>query len=352
MKGMATYSNDIPDGYDFIYNTNKKLGTPPNKVYKEMDLEHPDNPFGAVIKRQNYYEKDGKEVQGALNVVREEGEWTQWSKNLPAQFLAKQSDALAKQQLDLDYKNRKGEYEDICKLTNPVVKAALLERFSDGCDGAAVKLKTASLTKQAYYVLMPLTDLKENEIYAPNFKDGEQVALVRHPHAGRFEIPILTVNNNSKDGERVIGKNSPDAVGINAKTAAILSGADFDGDTVLVIPTKGTNLKAQGPLKGLKDFEPKDQYRAYPGMPETCKKNGFNKQQEMGNVSNLITDMTIKGASDDELARAVRHSMVVIDAEKHNLDWRRSARENGISELKAQYQGGPRSGASTLISQA
>ena len=147
-------------------------------------------------------------------------------------------------------------------------------------------------------------------------------------------------------------KNSPDAVGINAKTAAILSGADFDGDTVLVIPTRGTNLKAQSPLQGLKDFEPKDTYRAYPGMPETSKKNGFNKQMEMGKVSNLITDMTLKGASDDELARAVKHSMVVIDAEKHNLDWRRSARENGISELKTKYQGGPNAGASTLISQA
>ena len=48
----------------------------------------------------------------------------------------------------------------------------------------------------------------------------------------------------------------------------------------------------------------------------------------MGDVSNLITDMTIKGANNDELARAVRHSMVVIDSEKHNLDVKASARDN------------------------
>ena len=44
-----------------------------------------------------------------------------------------------------------------------------------------------------------------------------------------------------------------------------------------------------------------------------------NTQTEMGKISNLITDMTLKGATQDELARAVRHSMVVIDAEKHMI---------------------------------
>lgn len=371
LKGMAVYSDNMPDGVDVIFNTNKKPSTPmmgdkDNTVLKPMKRDKQtgevdwDNPFGATIKgekdlkmAQRYFvDKDGNKKLSAINVVNEEGDWETWSPTLSSQFLSKQTPAMAKQQLKIASDAKKAEFDDIMSLTNPTVKKKLLQEFADECDSAAVHLKAAALPRQSSHVILPVPGLKETEIYAPNYRNGEQVALVRHPHAGRFEIPILTVNNNSKDGERVIGKNSPDAVGINAKTAAILSGADFDGDTVLVIPTKGTNLKAQGPLKGLKDFEPKDQYRAYPGMPETNKKNGFNKQQEMGNVSNLITDMTIKGASDEELARAVRHSMVVIDAEKHNLDWRRSARENGISELKAQYQGGPRSGASTLISQA
>ncbi len=50
-----------------------------------------------------------------------------------------------------------------------------------------------------------------------------------------------------------------------------------------------------------------------------------NTQTEMGKISNLITDMT-KGATQDEFARAVRHSMVVIDAEKHKLTTRRANR--------------------------
>lgn len=371
LKGMAVYSDDMPKGIDVIFNTNKTkdvpvFGSKDNSVLKELKRDKEtgeidwDNPFGATIKgekdlkmAQRYFvDKDGNKKLSAINVVNEEGDWETWAPTLSSQFLSKQTPAMAKRQLKIASDARKAEYDDIMSLTNPTVKKKLLQEFADECDSAAVHLKAAALPRQSSHVILPVPGLKEHEIYAPNYRDGEQVALIRHPHAGRFEIPILTVNNRSKAGERVVGRNSPDAVGINAKAAAILSGADFDGDTVLVIPTKGTNLKAQGPLKGLKDFEPKDQYRAYPGMPETNKKNGFNKQLEMGNVSNLITDMTIKGASDDELARAVRHSMVVIDAEKHNLDWRRSARENGISELKTLYQGGPRSGASTLISQA
>ena len=54
---------------------------------------------------------------------------------------------------------------------------------------------------------------------------------------------------------------------------------------------------------------------------------------EMGKISNLITDMTIIGATDDELARAVRHSMVVIDAEKHHLDYKQSEKDNNIQAL-------------------
>ena len=74
-----------------------------------------------------------------------------------------------------------------------------------------------------------------------------------------------------------------------------------------------------------------------------------NTQNEMGRISNLITDMTLKGAKEEELARAVKHSMVVIDAEKHKLDYRKSYTDNGIDSLKKKYQEG---GASTLISRA
>ena len=81
-------------------------------------------------------------------------------------------------------------------------------------------------------------------------------------------------------------------------------------------------------------------------------------QMEMGKISNLITDMTLMGAPDSELVRATKHSMVVIDAAKHGLDYRQSFIDNGIAELKQKYQGhveddgSYHEGAGTLISRA
>jgi len=44
--------------------------------------------------------------------------------------------------------------------------------------------------------------------------------------------------------------------------------------------------------------------------------------------------------------------MVVIDAEKHHLDYKKSALDHGITQLKAKYQGSGTAGAATLISRA
>ena len=371
LKGMAVYSDDMPDGVDIIFNTNKSKDVPvfgkkDNSILKELKKNKEtgeidwDNPFGATIKSeeklkmgQRYYiDKNGEKKLSAVNIVNEEGDWEKWAPTLSSQFLSKQAPAMAEKQLRIVYDSKKAQYDEIMSLTNPTVKKKLLDELADECDSAAVHLKAAALPRQSSHVILPVPGLSETEIFAPNYNNGEKVALVRHPHAGPFEMPILTVNNKSEAGQKVVGLNAPDAVGINSKVAGILSGADFDGDTVLVIPVKNTLVQNKAPLKGLEGFEPKDAYRAYPGMPEVGPDTGFHKQRQMGDISNLITDMTLKGASDDKLVRAVRHSMVVIDAEKHNLDWRRSARENGIAELKTEYQGGPRSGASTLISQA
>ena len=364
LKGMAMYSDDIPDGYDIIFNTNKKHGTPmlgegDNSVLKKMKSDQ-DNPFGATIRSEDelilcqthYKGKDGKEHQSALNIVNEEGNWSTWRKTLSSQMLSKQSPTLAKKQLKLAYDLKQDEFDEIMSLENPVIKKALLDKFADGCDSASVHLKAAGLPRQASKVILPFPEMNEGEIYAPSFRDGESVVLIRYPHAGTFEIPQLTVNNKNKRAESLI-HNAQDAVGIHPKVAERLSGADFDGDTVLVIPTRGVNIKTSQALKGLQDFDPKIAYPAYEGMTQPGSKgSGFNKQRQMGDVSNLITDMTIKGATPDELARAVRHSMVVIDAEKHNLNWRQSYLDNDIAALKEKYQGGKNRGASTLISKA
>jgi len=348
LKGMAMYSDDLPDGVDLMFNTNKKDTGNKLDAMKKMK-DDPDNPFGSVVRQITKPDANGKErVVSALNIVNEEGDWTKWSKTLSSQMLSKQTPALAKEQLGLGYDVRKAEFDEIMSLTNPAVRKKLLEAFADGADAAAVHLKAAGLPRTASHVILPINSLKDDEIYAPNYRNGEKVVLIRHPHGGIFEIPELTVNNRNREANSII-KNARDAVGINSKVAGRLSGADFDGDTVLVIPNNSQAVKNSKPLAGLKDFDPQKAYPAYPGMkPMTARA----KQQQMGDVSNLITDMTIKKASNDEIARAVRHSMVVIDAEKHNLNYRQSAVDNGIKDLKTKYQGGPRAGADTLISKA
>ena len=342
IKGMAVYSDDLPPGVDVMFNTNKTKDKSKLEVLKPIKSD-PDNPFGSLIKAggQSYYtDKNGERKLSLINKRAEEGDWGDWADKLPAQFLSKQSKQLAQRQLQLAAADKKAEFDEIMRLTNPTVKKALLKSFSDDCDSAAVHLHAAALPRQKYQVILPVPTLRDNEIYAPNYNDGEKVALIRYPHGGIFEIPILTVNNKHKDSIKMIGPNAKDAVCINSNVAERLSGADFDGDTVQVIPTNSkVKINTKPPLKALEGFDPKMEYPERPGMKymKTGKKD--NTQNEMGKISNLITDMTLLGASDDELARAVRHSMVVIDAAKHKLDYKKSEADNNIKALKKKYQG-------------
>ena len=351
LKGMAIYSDDLPKGVDIVFNTNKskevgKLGA--MKKMKKVagdtgeEIIDSDNPFGSTIKPGGQ--------RGALNIVNEEGDWDSWSKTISSQILSKQTVPLAKTQLNLALKQKQEEYDEIMALTNPVVKKQLLLAFADDCDASAVHLKAAALPRQASKVILPIPNMKDTDVYAPTYKDGEQVVLIRHPHGGTFEIPQLTVNNRSKAAQTVM-KNAPDAIGINPKVAQKLSGADFDGDAVIVIPNNRGLIKTSASLKGLENFDPITAYKIPEGsnIPPIKPKT---KQTKMGEVSNLITDMTIKGANLDEIARAVRHSMVVIDSEKHNLDYRQSYIDHGIAALSKKYQNTERGGASTLVSKA
>lgn len=354
IKGMAVYSDDMPDGVDVVFNTNKSKSVPKMEVLKNIK-DDPDNPFGALIKAggQSYYiDKDGNRQLSVINKTRGEGDWEDWKDALPSQFLSKQPLQLAKKQLSLAIADKMDEYNEISSLTNPTVKKYLLNKFADECDSAAVHLQAAALPGQKYHVIIPITSMKDTEVYAPRYENGTKLALIRYPHGGTFEIPILTVNNKHPLAKKLLGTDITDAVGINSKVAERLSGADFDGDTVMCIPThdKGGKVKIQStpPLKGLEGFDPKTAYG-----PDTYKgrtiKTMKNTGTQMGIISNLITDMTLQGATPDELARAVRHSMVVIDAEKHKLDYKQSELDNGIAALKKKYQTG---GASTLLSRS
>lgn len=367
IKGVAVYSDDMPDGVDLVFNTNKAAGTPLGKVLKDVKTDKdgnidPDNPFGSLIKPngQSYYiDKDGNRQLSLINKRADEGDWSDWSNALPSQFLGKQNKALAEKQLNLAKADKQAEFKEICELNNPTIKKHMLEEFANNCDSAAKDLKAAALPGQKYHVIIPVNTLKNNEIYAPNYENGTQLALVRYPHAGTFEIPILTVNNKHADAKKLIGEHSRDAVGITKDVADRLSGADFDGDTVMCIPTHNGRVKITSTpkLKDLEGFDPKMEYPERPGMrymkdPVTGKDQ---TQMQMGIISNLITDMTLAGANNDDLAKAVKHSMVVIDAGKHKLDYKRSEQENDIARLKREYQqkpDGKTGGASTILSRA
>lgn len=342
LKGMCVYADDLPDGIDIRFNTNKHVGTPLKDVIKPMkDPARLENPFGASIKAYGQ--------RGALNIVNEEGDWSNWLKTLSSQFLSKQYDVTARRQLKATADVAKAEFEDIKALTNPTLKRYLLEEFANSCDADAVHLKAIRLPGQSQKVLLPLPDNKPNECYCPSLPDGTSVALVRYPHGGVFEIPMLTVNNKNPKAAKVFG-NAKDAIGIHPSQAEVLSGADFDGDTVMVLPLTGSfKIKRKSPLEDLKGFDPKTQFDGSHLQPKDLMKKS-NVQNQMGQISNLITDMTLQGADDHELARATAHSMVVIDAEKHKLDYKASEKYFGIAQLRAKYQ--PEGGASTLISRA
>lgn len=372
LKGMAVYSDNMPDGVDVVFNTNKKRGTPKMDVLKEIKKD-PDNPFGSAIKDaeqggQYWYtdSKTGKKKLGLINKRADEGDWTEWADALPSQFLGKQSISMIKKQLGLAKADKKAEYDEICSLTNPTVKKHLLQKFADECDAAAVNLKAAALPGQKYHVIVPVNTLKDTEVYAPGYESGTKLALIRYPHGGTFEIPILTVNNKNSTAKKLIGTDPIDAVCINHKVAERLSGADFDGDTVMCIPTHDSKGKVKitstPPLKGLEGFDSK-QYQADkivkdPDGTVHAYRNGRefrvmkNTGTQMGIISNLITDMTLQGAGPEKLARAVRHSMVVIDAEKHKLDYKQSEIDNNIAALHKEYQGKTTGGAATILSRA
>jgi predicted DNA-binding protein (UPF0251 family) len=346
LKGMAMYKDDLPPGKDIVFNTNKSSTGNKLDAMKPLKADT-DLPFGAVVSQIKADINTPRErVTSAMNIVTEEGQWGEWSKNLSSQFLSKQNISLAKEQLNKTYVRRKQEFDEINSLTNPAVKKKLLKSFSDDADSASVHLKSATLSRRdAWHAILPIESLPATQVYAPNYNHGEHVALVRYPHGGTFEIPQLIVNNNHPESKRLLG-GARDAIGINHKVAERLSGADFDGDTVIVLPNPRGKVRSTPALEGLKNFDPRSEFKAYEGMPRITEDR---KQNEMGKISNLITDMTLKGAPQEQLVRAIKHSMVVIDAEKHHLDYKRSAQVNAIAALKEEYQGGKSAGAKTLI---
>lgn len=382
IKGMAVLKDDLPAGVDLQVHSNKPKGTPKLEALKPLkttkddkgnDVIDKDNPFGSMIKRQivELDSKGNERVKSALNLVNEEGDWEDWRKSIPSQMLAKQPHSLIKSQLQTTRDDVKNRLAEIDTITNPVVRKKAYEDFADQVDSDAVDLRAAALPRQRTQVIIPMPKMNKGEIYAPNFETGERVVLIRYPHGGRFEIPEVTVNNNNRTAKRLLG-NAVDAIGIHPSVAERLSGADFDGDTVVVIPNR------QGKIKGvesmgsqrkvyddaLNNFNAKEEYGGF--VKSGVDKNGNdignfklmrNTGLEMGMITNLITDMSVQGAKPEHIVRAVKHSMVVIDAEKHKLNYKKSEQDNNIAQLRELYQSHPGTdkkpgGATTLLSRA
>ena len=379
IKGMAYYRDDMPPGIDIIVCSNKKEGTPllvkddpdakqvlkPMKTIKDKNGNvigvDWDNPFGASISQKSeimgtvhdYYDKDGNLKRSAINVVKEEGDWDAYTKRISSQYWAKQPVETATRQLSLSVDQKKVDLESIRAIENPTVRKHFLAEFAEDCESAAVHLYAAPFKNQSTKVLLPCPELKDNEAYIPGLADGTKVALVRYPFAGSFESPLLTVRNTGSPAQKIAPLTSKDVCCLNKHRLDQLSGADCDGDVVTVIPVDDTVKVNTMPdtLDGLKGFDTKSAFPKYDGMkPMSHRTHGT----EMGKTTNLIMDMFIKNAPIKEIEPVVRHSMVVVDAEKHVLNWKASEQASHILELKHIYQdnGDGHTGASTIITKA
>ena len=385
LKGMAIYSNDLPKGVDVRFNTNKAEGAPMSKVFKPMKREKklengdPDpnspvdwkNPFGAAIMSEekggqyDYTDKDGTKKQSLINKVNSEGSWAEWNRSFIPQFGSKQPRELIEKQLNWEYEDRLAELEDLKKITNPVVKRDLLNDFANSCDTNSADLRGHALSRQTQRVLLPIESLKTafteageelptsrsvyNECYAPGYHDNEHLALIRFPHNGPCEILECVVNNQNKQAIETFAKygGERDVIAINPRGAIKLSGADFDGDSVCVIPAKGIQIEPL--MREMAGFDGKLQYPYREGI-KVC--DHKTKGREMGTVTNLIADMGQMGASNEEMARAIKYSQVIIDAEKHKLDWQRAKEELKIKDLYKFYTGRSEGGAKTFVTRA
>lgn len=90
-------------------------------------------------------------------------------------------------------------------------------------------------------------------------------------------------------------------------------------------------------VESLKDFDTKA-YQLPDDAPPVDIDHGFDRKAEICRISNLIITMTANDADKDELERAIKHSMVIIDAEKYHLDYMQSYIDNRIDQLIEKYQ--------------
>lgn len=87
----------------------------------------------------------------------------------------------------------------------------------------------------------------------------------------------------------------------------------------------------------LRNYDPREQY-VIPKLATPVFRSPKQRQIEVGKNSNLIADMCWYGATEEELVRAIKHGTVVLNADKHHLDWKKSAEDFRIQELYQKYR--------------
>ena len=63
----------------------------------------------------------------------------------------------------------------------------------------------------------------------------------------------------------------------------------------------------------------------------------FDQKGEIELIAELLSNMTVKGATDAETGRAIRYSMVVANAKEQHLNWKQSRADEGIDILCRKY---------------
>lgn len=123
---------------------------------------------------------------------------------------------------------------------------------------------------------------------------------------------------------------------VSKKIHGILSGvADDLKKTAENMKTKTTVQTRVNPLMalGILGFD----IRHYKVGDEIDILEDFNQKGEIELIAELLSNMTIKGATDAETGRALRYSMVVANAKEQHLDWKQSRKDEGIDILCEKY---------------
>ena len=83
LKGMAMYSDKMPDGVDVMFNTNKPSGTPKMKVFKEIKNDPAIHLAQLLLRkaRAPTSEKMAKSTLLPINKLKWEGDWDDMSKS-------------------------------------------------------------------------------------------------------------------------------------------------------------------------------------------------------------------------------------------------------------------------------